>query len=217
MCSDDASIHLDMWFQDRSPPQSITRVLAGLGRVEMVQLLYAENADREFTPGPIETMVARTGEALALVLSQPDTLHQCGLLALGEVARGVGADPAVVQALREIRAPAWSLRHLLDAAEPFELELLAVELPEGTDWVVPSVVHLRQNHYVAIIARDGEVYEVADPSFGRNQFLSGAALWSEASGVCLVPARLIEGPWRLLADAELDGVVGRGYVTSFDA
>jgi hypothetical protein len=48
-----------------------TRVLAGLGRVEMVRLLYAEDVDREFTPGPIETMVARTGEALALVISQP--------------------------------------------------------------------------------------------------------------------------------------------------
>ena len=55
------------------------------------------------------------------------------------------------------------------------------------------------------------------PVSGRNQFFSGAALWSEASGVCLVPAPLIEGPWRLLADAELDGIVGRGYVTSFDA
>jgi hypothetical protein len=56
-------------------------------------------------------------------ISQPDTLHQCGLLALREVARGVGADPAVVQALREIRAPAWSLRHLLEAAEPFDCDV----------------------------------------------------------------------------------------------
>jgi len=29
-----------------------------------------------------DLLVAHTGEALALVLSQPDTLHPCGLLAL---------------------------------------------------------------------------------------------------------------------------------------
>jgi ABC-type bacteriocin/lantibiotic exporter with double-glycine peptidase domain len=50
--------------------------------------------------------------------------------------------------------------------------LVPVARNSGDELVVPSVIHFRQDHYAAIIAKKGDSYEVVDPTFGNRKWLT---------------------------------------------
>jgi ABC-type bacteriocin/lantibiotic exporter with double-glycine peptidase domain len=77
--------------------------------------------------------------------------------------------------------------------------LVPVERTQGDSFVVPSVVHLRQNHFVAIIGQSDDFYWVLDPAaFEHARWVAATDLNSEVSGRFLVSPRQIPLNWRLL-------------------
>jgi hypothetical protein len=140
------------------------------------------------------------------------------LLALNNVARQLYGLDYDFQALLQARPPetAFSLKALAALSRQFRFDLVPVERLEGEEIVVPSVVHWRQNHFAAILSERGGWYKVADPTFGYPQYLTAAAINSEASGKFLVSARQAPRNWRILTDEEAGLVLGRGVIYLID-
>ena len=92
---------------------------------------------------------------------------------------------------------------------------LALELRRADivgDVPVPSVVHLRSQHFSAVAEyRDGR-YRVRDPALGGDFWLDAAALRDEMSGFVLVdPGAPLGAGWRRAGDGEGTPVVGRCF------
>jgi len=77
-------------------------------------------------------------------------------------------------------------------------------------FVVPSVVHWKQNHYAAIVDYRSGLYLVKDPTFGAQRWMLASTIAEESSGVFLVPAEQAPGKWKELSKAETDVIRGRG-------
>ncbi|MGC4082340.1 MAG: hypothetical protein QM736_09605 [Vicinamibacterales bacterium] len=75
---------------------------------------------------------------------------------------------------------------------------------------LPTIVHLRSNHYSALIAREPGGYRIRDVALGGDLFLSDAALRDEMSGYVLVAPAASSAPpiGRAVTLAEARGVVG---------
>jgi RHS repeat-associated protein len=74
---------------------------------------------------------------------------------------------------------------------------------------VPSIVHLRSQHFSAIVAKDGDHYILNDPALGGMFRMSDTALRDEASGYFLVADRKgLTGAWRSVPGGEAASVVG---------
>ena len=72
---------------------------------------------------------------------------------------------------------------------------------------VPSVVHLKSQHFSTVIERTGDGYVIRDPALGGIKTLSAAALQDEMSGYLLVPEHTA-GVGRPVSSEEAQVVVG---------
>jgi YD repeat-containing protein len=78
-----------------------------------------------------------------------------------------------------------------------------------SDIPVPSIVHLRSQHFSAVTAKQGDSYTLSDPGLGGSFRITAAALRDEASGYFLVPETApVDAMWREVADSEASNVLG---------
>jgi ABC-type bacteriocin/lantibiotic exporter with double-glycine peptidase domain len=68
--------------------------------------------------------------------------------------------------------------------------------PAGADFLVPSVIHWRVDHYSAVVRKEGNRYLLLDPIFGGRRWVSAAMLNDEASGYVLAPTAMLGPEWR---------------------
>ena len=69
---------------------------------------------------------------------------------------------------------------------------------KGFPLIVPAVVHLKLDHFAAIIRREGDRYLLEDPTFKNDVWVTREVLEDEASGYFLIaPGKLPEG-WRVV-------------------
>src|SRR6185369_9931393 len=84
----------------------------------------------------------------------------------------------------------------------------------GTEIVAPSVVHWRQNHYAAIIRKQGDSFYVVDPTFGEPIWISAAVIDIESDGYFLIPEAAATSPsWSRISDEEAALIHGQGANT----
>lgn len=76
---------------------------------------------------------------------------------------------------------------------------------------IPAIVHLRSNHYSAIVAREPGGFKLRDPALGGEVYLSAAALRDEMSGYVLMPAAGGNAPGRSVGETEAASVVGHCF------
>ncbi len=188
-----------------------TRLLAKLGRYEVLTNLVQETRGRVLDRGRLSQQWGRTREAIVDMARNPGISYRCGTFALNAVARElqVKYDPT---ALLNLPSPAsgFSLSYLAQLSTRFGLGLYAVGRTGGGEIPVPAVVHWRQNHYAAILSRRGDFYKVVDPTFGRPRYMTAETINAEASGYFLAPAAGLTANFHLVGPAEADLVVGRG-------
>lgn len=192
-----------------------TRLLVSLGQFDFLQRVFIETKGRVLDGGPLSQMFLRTQEVYARVKLHPAAAYKCGLWALNSVARQMYGTNYNSTGLLAGPESACSLRVLAALAQELQLGLVPVKRLEGEEIVVPSVAHLKLNHYVAIVSRMGDLYEVADPTFGQNQFFSAEAINGEASGVFLVPVAQAPSGWQGLTAAQAATIYGRSVVANF--
>lgn len=189
-----------------------TRLLASLGRLEKLKEIFQETQGRVLDRGPLSQVYLRTYEAFVEMQRVPEVSYRCGTYALAQVAFQLHGRNYDAKALDREGSPAagFTLKALSEIADRLKLGVTGVHRPAGDELVVPSVVHWKQNHYAAITAKIGDLYQVVDPTFGHPTHLSAEAINAEASGYFMVPAGQALTGWRAVPDTEARQVVGRG-------
>ena len=140
----------------------------------------------------------------------PATALRCGTGALAAL-----LTPAAATHLDDIPAPAtgFSLRDLQSLAKAQSLPMRAVESRDAIP--VPSVVHWKSGHYAAIVAKQGDSYQIKDPVLGQEASMRASSILRESSGHYLVTPQWQAG--RELSADEAGRIYGAGYTTSNDA
>ncbi len=195
-----------------------TRLLASLGRKDMLLKLFEETKGRGFDGGPLQQIINGTRDGLVVMMRDPGVAYKCGPFALRQMMTALRQTNANWKVLADIPSPetGFSMTALLELSGKIGLDLTAAERPEGAALIVPSVVHWRQNHYAAIVGSKDGMFRVVDPTFGKEQWLSAAVIHAEASGRFLVPANALPQEWRRLARADTDQIFGKGYPNNID-
>ena len=84
------------------------------------------------------------------------------------------------------------------------------------EFVIPSVVHWKMGHYAALLERRGDLYLLADPTFGNTVWATRSALIAETSGYFLIPAGKLPLDWRGVEVKEGQTIWGKGVTASND-
>ncbi|MCL5099169.1 MAG: cysteine peptidase family C39 domain-containing protein, partial [Candidatus Omnitrophica bacterium] len=193
-----------------------TRLLVSLGQLDTLQRVFIETKGRVLDGGPLTQMFLRTQEAYYRIQRHPAAAYKCGLWALNYVARRMYGSNYNSTGLLGGPEEACSLRVLAALADELKLGLVPVRRLEGDEIVVPCVAHLKLNHYIAILSRRGDCYEVADPTFGHVQFFRAKAINGELSGYFMIPAGKIPVSWQSLTPEQSSIVRGRSLTFNPD-
>ena len=85
----------------------------------------------------------------------------------------------------------------------------------GSEFVLPAVVHWKVGHYAALVRKEGNVYQMKDPTFGNETWGTKEALEAETTGYFLIPQGELAPGWRKVEEKEGAAVWGKGQ-TSFN-
>ncbi len=198
-----------------------THLLASLGRKDTLNTLYEETQNRTFDGGPLQQIVNQAKNGYRMMTTEPGECFKCGTFSLNQVAQameGAAFDPKKSMELVRMPSPptGFTMTKLVELATKYNLDLVAASWGDDKKLVVPSVVHWKENHYVAVLKEDKGHYFVADPTFGRPRWLLGADIMEEASGYFMVPKDKLPNDWKILTTSETDGIYGQGYVEGAD-
>jgi len=195
-----------------------TRLLASLGRFDELTWIYLQHGDRELDGGPLSQRWRRTREAYAIMWRNPEVSFKCGLYALNQVGLRLGVPSFRGSEMTSIGSPTngFTLGELGQIASQYGIAVVPVAREMGSEIVVPSVVHWKQEHYAAIVSQVGNVYEVVDRTFGTRIWMDAETLNAEASGYFLVPAGVSKLGYRGVTPVEAELVRGKGYSYSVD-
>ncbi len=192
------------------------QLLASLGRTEMLRTLFSETEGRTMDGGPLQQTFNAAREGYESMLRSPGTSFMCGTYGMFHAAGALGWTN--VTELLSVPSPVggFTLAELSELSSRFKLGFSAVKRPAGTELIVPSVVHWRQDHYAAIVGRQGDAYRVMDPTFGRPRWMRADAINAEASGYFLVARNQAPRDWEAPTARELAQVHGQGAPNLID-
>jgi RHS repeat-associated protein len=186
-------------------------LLSSLGRIEKLQELIAAVNGRPLSNPEFQRLFNVSRQSAGIMQAQPGDSFRCGSMALYHVAHALDSKSSFSD-IANLPSPStgFSLAQLVELSQKHDLGLIAVKRPSGGELVVPSVIHWKENHYAALVGKQGASYRVIDPTFGRPQSLSAAAINENASGYFLVPTNRIPAKWQLVDTDEAKTVFGKG-------
>jgi RHS repeat-associated protein len=189
------------------------QLLTSLGRTEMLQHLFKETETRVLDRSHFQQMVNNCKEALSVMLSDPGRSYKCGVFALGNVAKKLTGSQGLAAEIMACPSPqsGFSMKQLAEMADHYKLDLIPVSLGPNAEIVAPSVVHWHQNHYAAILERNGNKYKVVDSTFGEPRWFNETVIRQESSGHFMIPSKALEKNWTKLSDEEMGHIYGKGY------
>ena len=95
----------------------------------------------------------------------------------------------------------------LSSLTDLKLQMAKRESPQS-EIPIPSVVHLKQGHFSALVEKRGERYRFDDPLLGGEVWMSREAFEEESSGYFLVEEGRLPPGWRRANRAETEPVRG---------
>ena len=105
-------------------------------------------------------------------------------------------------------AEGTSMTELRDLGASVGLQLSMWRASAIAEFPVPSIVHLRSQHFSAIVEhRDGK-YRLRDPGLGGDLWMTTEALRDETTGFVLAASRPEGDEWRAVTDGEGHSAVG---------
>jgi hypothetical protein len=104
----------------------------------------------------------------------------------------------------------YSLTEISDLATELGMFTQTVKWNGSSEIPVPSVVNWKLGHYAAITAKEGELYRLKDLTFGFDNFVTGDAIRTEASGYFLVASPTPPIGFQTVSASEGHQVFGRG-------
>ena len=191
------------------------RLLASLGRTDTLKFLVEETQHREVLR-PFQEDYRTMLEAYAKMVKHPEFAYKCGTFAMNSVATVLCGSNIYVGILDQPSpSTGFSVATLAKLAKAAQLDLVAVQRDSGDELVVPSVVHWRQNHYAAIISKQGNHYRVVDPTFRMARWETAEAINGEASGYFMISAKGIPSGWHEISASDAAGIFGKGYPSAW--
>jgi RHS repeat-associated protein len=203
---------------------NLIRSLTGMGWVESVDVLLAESKGRTIDNGPLVQRLFHSQEMLRTIKKRPELTYRCGWMCLdkySKAARGSGLD----RKKRDSYYPkgnllgACSVESMRKIASNEGMKLSPVRRPaDSKDIPVPSIMHLKQGHYITLIEwQDGLIWAY-DPLWGYRLFRP-EMVNAETSGIFMVPIGQLAG-WKELTPSEAVNYIGRcggnpGYFSGF--
>ncbi|MGE4223712.1 MAG: cysteine peptidase family C39 domain-containing protein [Vicinamibacterales bacterium] len=160
--------------------------------------------------GSAGTKVEAAREGLWILLNAHEKAIFSGPTALNSLMDQVGTPNPTSRDLLKAYEPAHrgtTLEALGDLARRTGLRVAARHVERAAEIPVPSVVHLRSDHYTTLIERRDGSYVFRDPALGGMMVMGEAALDDEMSGFVLVPVSKGE-VGRPVTDEEAATVVG---------
>ena len=106
----------------------------------------------------------------------------------------------------------FSLPQVAELSQQLGLNFQMAFREKDAAFVVPSVVHLKVNHYAAVVRQEGDRYLLQDPTFRNDVWVTGKTLEAEASGYFLISPGELPEWWRSVDRAEAATVFGKGTV-----
>jgi hypothetical protein len=191
-----------------------TRLLVDLGRLDELDAIFSETAGRTLDAGPLQQRFLRSQEMYRIIKHTPSSSYRCGWLVLGQLSAAVrGQGPKATNEKDFYNESnlfqSCSMQSLVQLAQAEQWSLVAVERPAGAaDLPVPSLMHLSQGHYIALLGAERGLILAYDPIFGRRHFRP-EVLNSEASGRFLVAVGQIPQGWSQLSVNDSAATVGR--------
>lgn len=190
---------------------------ARLGQMTELDALLKSVEGRAFS-GPATERITGAREGLWNMENRPEISFRCGPFALHRIK--LSLDPTnpgtdLIHA-SESTQQGCSLSQVAELSYQLGLNFQMAYREKGAAFVVPSVVHLRLDHYAAMIRQEGDRYLLQDPTFGNDAWVTREALESETSGYFLVPPGELTRGWRAVEAQEGESVWGKGLTGDND-
>jgi RHS repeat-associated protein len=186
---------------------------ARLGRISELDALLKSVEERTFI-GPATERITGAREGLINMKNHPEISFRCGPLALHRIKLAVHPhDPqSEMVDSTESTLRGFSLLQVAELSRKLGLDYQMAFRTRGSEFIVPSVVHFKVDHFAALIRRDGDHYLLQDPTFKNDAWVTREALEAEASGYFLIPSGDIGKDWRVVEAKEAEAIWGKGNV-----
>jgi len=194
----------------------LIRMDSRLGRMDEIERLL-DSIGKEPPAGPASQRVIDAREALWNMKNRPEIAFRCGPVALRSIRMALnmdGADDAAIEKTASTQK-GCSLPQVAALSKKIGLNYQMAFRNSG-DFVVPSVVHWKVGHYAAMLRKEGDLYELQDPTFGNSTWATRQALEAEASGYFLVASGPLPSGWRTVSAEEGATIWGKGMTTGND-
>ena len=185
--------------------------MAKFGQVERLEARLKETEGREFrgTPG---TKVDDGWEALRMLRDKHHTALLSGPEAL-KMYLTVRPIDQLDTAVRTIAAyhpsvEGTSMTELKALGASVGLHLSMWRASSIEAFPVPSIVHLRSQHFSAIVETKDGKYRLRDPGLGGDIWMPADALRDETTGFVLAASRPTGDEWRPVSDGEGQAAIG---------
>jgi YD repeat-containing protein len=186
---------------------------AYLGRMETLAPLLDQVKGRSMH-GAGAQKVSNASQGLAEMHARPEDSFRCGPMALHRILLATGRmekDSVLMGAQSTSRGT--SLVQVMEWAKEVGLEYQMAYREPGAKLLVPAVMHWNVGHYAAIVKESEGLYQIEDPTFGENIWVSRTTLDEEGSGYFVVRAGPLPQGWRALSTVEGEGIWGRGLTS----
>jgi RHS repeat-associated protein len=184
-----------------------------LGRMAELEALLRSVENRAFS-GPATEMITGAREGLVAMQIRPEISFRCGPLALHRIMLAVHPDhpqSALIDAAESTQR-GFSLHQVAELSNQLGLNLQTAFRAQGSEFLIPSVVHFKLDHFAAVIRCEGDRYLLQDPTFKNDVWVTGKTLEIEASGYFLVPPGELPAGWRSVDSTKAATVFGKGNV-----
>ena len=184
---------------------------ARLGHIVELESLLKSVEGRVFM-GSATEKITGAREGLSNMKTYPENSFKCGPHALHQILRNVNPNNHGIELIHQAASTqqGFSLQQLEGLSSQLGLNYQMAFREKDVPFIIPSVVHLKVDHYAAMIRQQEDFYLLQDPTFGNNVWVTRVALEDEASGYFLVPPGELPDGWRVVEVQEGETVWGKG-------
>ena len=184
---------------------------ARLGRYDRLEELFGEIQGRTLN-GSVSEKIEGAREGLWLMKNRPQDAFRCGPMALNQIRKfenpGAPTDQLIMTSRSTLKG--MSLANVCSLANQLGMNYQMAKREPGSQIILPAVVNWKVGHYAALLKEVNGRYEVQDPTFGDEIWVTREVLDKEASGYFLVPAGVLPAGWHSVSPEEGAGVWGKG-------
>jgi YD repeat-containing protein len=190
---------------------------ARLGRMMELEALLKSVEGRAFS-GPATEKITGAREGLWNMKNRPEIAFRCGPFALHRIKLSV--DPKnpgteLVHACASTQK-GFSLLQTEELSQKLGLYFQMAFRQKDAAFIIPSVVHLKVDHFAAITKQKDDRYLLEDSTFGNDVWVTRETLEVETSGYFLLPSGELAKGWRAVEAQEAESVWGKGITDGPD-